>query len=474
MPERMLGPPGSGPGDERSAHGGASPGLAADPLFVGETGALMRAIDWSATPLGPVERWPLTLRSALSVCLDSPLPMMIWWGPELVTLYNDAYRPMLGSRKHPGALGRPGRECWLDIWNVIGPMLEGALWRGKATFSDDLLLPLDRHWYREECYFTLSFSPIRDEAGRVHGVFTTAAETTQRVLGERRLRTLRDLALRGMEARTTGEACESAVRTLAANPGDIPFALLYLLEADGKRARLAGATGVAPDMLPLSVTLAETESRGTTWPLAQVARTGRGAQMNDLGARFDALPMSLWGDVPQSGLVLPVARPGPGDLYGFLVLGVSPHRALDDDYRAFLGLVAEYLALTIADARAAEEERRGTEALAALDRQPGELLARERAARADAERARRRFHDLVQGLDAILWEANPKTARFTFVSQHAEKLLGYPVERWMSEPQFWLSLLHPEDRERAVGLCRRAVEEGRDQELEYRLAAADG
>src|SRR3989442_725384 len=227
-------------------------------------------------------------------------------------------------------------------------------------------------------------------------------------------------------------------------------------------------------MLPLSVMLAETESRGTTWSLAQVARTGRGVQMNDLGARFAALPMSLWGAVPQSGLVLPVARLGPGDLYGFLVLGVSPHRALDDDYRAFLGLVAEHLALTIADARASEEERRGAEALAALDRQRAEMLARERAARADAERARRRFHDLVQGLDAILWEANPKTARFTFVSQHAEKLLGYPVERWMSEPQFWLSLLHPEDRERAVGLCRRAVEEGRDQELEYRLAPAAG
>src|SRR3989454_9278966 len=258
MPERMLGPPGSGPGDERSSHGGASRGPAADPLFAGETGALMRAIDWSATPLGPVERWPLSLRNALSVCLDSPVPMMIGWGPELVTLYNDAYRPMLGSRKPPRALGRPGRECWLEIWNVIGPMLEGALWRGEATFSDDLLLPLDRHGYREECYFTLSFSPIRDEAGGVHGVFTTAAETTQRVLGERRLRTLRDLALHGMEARTTGQACESAVRTLAANPGDIPFALLYLLEADGKHARLARAPRGAPHMPPLSAVLAGT------------------------------------------------------------------------------------------------------------------------------------------------------------------------------------------------------------------------
>src|SRR5207249_1717366 len=83
----------------------------------------------------------------------------IWWGPELVTLYNDACRPMLGTRKHPRALGRPGRECWLDVWSVIGPMLERALWRGERTFADDLLLPLDRHGRREEGYFTLSFSP---------------------------------------------------------------------------------------------------------------------------------------------------------------------------------------------------------------------------------------------------------------------------------------------------------------------------
>src|SRR5213594_3290636 len=378
---RERGPPGTSQQGGGLSHALASQGREVGSLFAGETAALMRTVDWSATPLGPVESWPPTLRSALSLCLGSPVPMMIWWGPELVTLYNDAFRPILGTRKHPRALGRPGRECWLDVWNVIGPMLEGVLWGGKATFSDDLLLPLDRHGYREECYFTLSFSPIRDEAGRVHGVFTTAAETTRRVLGERRLRTLRDLALRAAEARTTEQACESAVRTLAANPGDIPFALLYLLAADGERAHLAGATGVSLDLLPLTVELAETEGNTTTWPLAQAARTGRAAQVNDLGARFHALPMSLWGDVPQSGLVLPVTRVGPGDVYGFLVLGISPHRALDDDYRAFLGLVAEHLALTIADARAAEEERRRTEALATLDRQRDKMLLRERTAR---------------------------------------------------------------------------------------------
>src|SRR5437660_9640516 len=103
----------------------------------GEMGALMRSLDWSQTPLGPVENWPQSLRTAVSICLASHFPMLIWWGPELVKLYNDAYRPMLGATKHPMAMGQPGRECWPEIWDIIGPMLEGVLREGKATSSEN-------------------------------------------------------------------------------------------------------------------------------------------------------------------------------------------------------------------------------------------------------------------------------------------------------------------------------------------------
>src|SRR5262245_49518167 len=115
MPERMLGPPGMSPPDEGGVSARAPQAPGAESPLAGEAAALMRTVDWSATPLGPIESWPPTLRSALSLCLGSPVPTMIWWGPELVTLYNDACRPILG-RKHPRALGRGGRECWLDIW----------------------------------------------------------------------------------------------------------------------------------------------------------------------------------------------------------------------------------------------------------------------------------------------------------------------------------------------------------------------
>ena len=110
----------------------------AEGVFVGggDMGALMRSMDWSKTRLGPVENWPQSLRTAVSICLASHFPMLIWWGPEFVKLYNDAYRPMLGATKHPMAMGQPGRECWPEIWDIIGPMLEGVLREGKATWSE--------------------------------------------------------------------------------------------------------------------------------------------------------------------------------------------------------------------------------------------------------------------------------------------------------------------------------------------------
>ena len=168
-----------------------------DELFAGggEMGALMKTIDWSLTPLGPAAQWPQSLRTALSICLHSRFPMLLWWGPELVMLYNDAYRPILGATKHPHSMGQRGQACWPEIWDVIGPMLEGVLLKGEATWSDNQLLLLDRNGYVEECYFTFSYSPIHDESGNIGGIFTAVTETTGEVLSERRLHTLREPAL---------------------------------------------------------------------------------------------------------------------------------------------------------------------------------------------------------------------------------------------------------------------------------------
>ena len=151
----------------------------------GEFGALMRGHDWSASPLGYPDTWPRTLRTAVSMMLPNKHVMFIAWGPELALLYNDACRPIFGN-KHPSALGRPFQEVWSEVWNELKPLVETAL-RGAATWSEDLPLVLERNGFPEDCWFTFSYSPFRDDSGKIAGLFCAAAETTERVLTERRL-----------------------------------------------------------------------------------------------------------------------------------------------------------------------------------------------------------------------------------------------------------------------------------------------
>src|SRR5438270_5157193 len=192
----------------------------------GEAGRLMRGVRWESTPLGPMSGWPQSLRSAVSICLLSRFPICLWWGPQLVLLYNDAYLPILGN-KQPLPMGRPGHEVWAEIWPTIGPMLDGVMATGEATWSDDQLLLLERSGYREEGYFTFSYSPISDEHGGVGGIFCAVNETTQHVLGARRLSTLSELAERTISAISAEEACVRAAEVLAKNSADVPFSSLY-------------------------------------------------------------------------------------------------------------------------------------------------------------------------------------------------------------------------------------------------------
>ena len=165
----------------------------------GEMGTLMRALEWAQTPIGPVETWPQSLRSAVSILLPSKAQIVLFWGSELITIYNDAYAPVFGA-KHPWALGRPARECWSEVWHVIGPLFEDVVRTGEAFWAQDHPFFLQRQEFLEETYFDVSYDPVRIEDGSVGGVFCIVSEQTGRVLGERRLRTLRESA-RGQRVR---------------------------------------------------------------------------------------------------------------------------------------------------------------------------------------------------------------------------------------------------------------------------------
>jgi signal transduction histidine kinase/CheY-like chemotaxis protein len=330
----------------------------------GEMGDRVAALDWASTPIGPMSRWSNSLVTAVGICLRSRFPIVLWWGPELTVIYNDAYRSVAGN-KHPGILGVSGREAWAEIWDTIGPRLQRVLERGEASWSDDEMLLIRRHSFLEEGYFTFSYSPIADDDRSIGGVFCAVTETTSRVIGERRLRTLRDLAAASVRARTTEEACRLLAEVMAQNHADLPFALLYLVDERASTATLVAKTAewLDAETAPPTVDLRAASDR---WGLDQLWRSGEAVELHDL--RWPVPPGLAAERTPTTALVLPVRQPGSGVPAGMLVAGVSPLRELDDKYLSFLQLLAGQVATAIAAARAQEAERRRVEALAELDR----------------------------------------------------------------------------------------------------------
>jgi PAS domain S-box-containing protein len=320
--------------------------------------------DWAATPVGPIEAWPPSLRTALSICLESRFPILIWWGPEFVMLYNDAYAPLIGS-KHPAALGQRGAACFPEIWEIIGPMLAGVRERAESTWSEDQLLHLERRGFPEECYFTFSYSPIRDESGAIAGVFTAVAETTSHVIGARRLRILRELTAETAKARTPLEVCKRAASVLRESVS-VAFSIAYLFDEDGSAARLAASSNVkerasvAPRLVALTGDRAE-----RPWPLVVAAAGGGLHLVDDVAERVGGGAAAA--ELPSRAAIVPLQQ-GSAAPVGTLVLGLNERRPIDDEYLDFLRLVARQVGTAIADAQRAEAERQRAEALAELDR----------------------------------------------------------------------------------------------------------
>jgi signal transduction histidine kinase/CheY-like chemotaxis protein len=324
----------------------------------GEMGQRLLSFDWAGHPLGDPAGWPAAMRATVAAALASRFPIVLWFGPELRLIYNDAYIPMLGD-KHPAALGRPGAEVWWDIWDVVGPLMDSVVGSGIATWSDDLLLMLVNDGRRQERYFTFTYSPILGEAGEMAGVFCAVAETTERVLGERRLRTLNALAAALLDAQSPDGVLAASIEVCAGHDADLPFAAVYLadgpLTAAWAHRATPGAAGLLPRSLAPLLDAASTDSDG----LCVV--TGLRSLLPELAARF--------GDRgPEQALVMPVSTLAGGAPAKVLLLGLNPDRPLDEQYRGFCRLLADQVSAALAGARAYEDERRRAELLAELDR----------------------------------------------------------------------------------------------------------
>jgi len=340
--------------------------LEADRLFAGDSDMArrMRQFDWSATSIGPSHAWPQSLRTAVRIMLTSRQPIWIGWGKDLIYFYNDPYKSIIGG-KDAWALGRPTSQVWRELWDEIGPMLAKAMTGDVGTYVEEQLLIMERHGYREETYYTFSYSPIPDDDGNAAGIICANTDDTQRVIGERQLSLLRDLATKTAEARTWQQVCRQAVKALAANARDLPFALIYLTEPGaGGAMSLVGAAGIAEDHAIARGAAAQP----TLWRLAEVLGTQEPRLISDLAAKAGAgLPSGAWHHPPTAAVALPIVASGDTGRAGVLIVGLNPFRVFDESYRGFLGLVAGQIGAALANAQAYEEERRRAEVLAQLD-----------------------------------------------------------------------------------------------------------
>ncbi|MFI7551759.1 SpoIIE family protein phosphatase [Micromonospora sediminimaris] len=333
-------------GQPSAAESGTSPLLAAAFAGGGEMGALLRDRDWSANPLGPPDRWPVSLGNALSTMLASKAQIAMFWGEDLRAFYNDAYRPTIGD-KHPAVLGEPAREHWAETWDVLGPLLTDVLHGGEAYQARDHHFLLDRHGFVEDVYFDVSYDPIRDVDGAISGVLCICSETTGRVLSERRLRALAELGSELADPVDTEELGQVAAAVLDRHQADVPFGLLYLRDGEG-HPRLAGASGAVTVTVDPSARLME------------LAATGASAVVSTADLLGQVPP-----DAADEAVVLPISA--TNEPVGVLVLGMARRLPLTDDYRTFFELVAAQISRAVGKQRAYEQERARAAELAALD-----------------------------------------------------------------------------------------------------------
>ncbi|HUQ87026.1 MAG TPA: ATP-binding protein [Vicinamibacterales bacterium] len=329
----------------------------------------MRAHDWASTAVGAIEQWPSSLKTAVSLLLNSRYPMSLWWGAGFVNFYNDAYAPMLG-RRHPSALGRPARDTWVDIWPIVGPQAEAVLRTGEASWNEDVCLVTERNEFREETYLTYCYSPLMDSDGTPAGVFCVCTDETARVLSARRMKTLHGLGDRTRwDLDSRANAARASIEVLADNPHDIAFASIYLRNSATHVAELCDACRVPIGSMaaPAVVSLGSADD---LWDFASVAQSATTLIIDDVEGRFGRLSAGAWeDDAARSAAVIPLAAVGRNaGLLGFMVVGLSPRLAFDAPYRDFLELAAAQVAAAVANADAYESERRRAESLEELDR----------------------------------------------------------------------------------------------------------
>lgn len=308
----------------------------------GVCGERVRATDWAATPLGPPETWPSSLKTTVGIILHSRHPMFLWWGPELIQIYNDAYLPSFGRGKHPAAMGQPGRLCWGEIWDIIWPQIDAVMRCGRASWNEDQLVPIFRNGRIEEVFWTYGYSPVFD-GDRIAGTLVVCTETTSRVVAQRRLETLRLLAEETAPAMNLGTLLRATAEVFSGAVSDLAFALVYLRPSEAAEPRLAECIGLSQEEASKAIDAAFWHRLDALDPHDVQNRPALALAEGGLD-----LPDHPWSERIAEAFVAPFLSGPEGALNGFIVFGLNPRLSLDGGYRSYLLQLAESLSLTAA------------------------------------------------------------------------------------------------------------------------------
>jgi len=335
-----------------------------------ETARLILEHDWASTPLGHPSKWSASLRMIVRFMLANRFPHLLWWGPDYIQIYNDHYIPILGSKHPVQAMGKPFRECWSEVYDILEPLVDTPFNGGPATWTEDIELIVRRHGFPEESHFMFAYSAVPDDTAPrgIGGVLATVHEITEKVITERRVKILSELGSGVADAKIDEQACVQAMEVLARHPKDVPFALLYLLDERGRELELISTTGIAHELLGPQRLRLDGALDEVAWPLRDALVNEATHVRDGLAELLPEVPPGPWPDRPDRVAVVPIKSNISGRPAGALVVGISACIRFDYRYASFLGLVGSQISTAVANARAYEEERRRAEALAEIDR----------------------------------------------------------------------------------------------------------
>ncbi|KAA8612633.1 BaeS Signal transduction histidine kinase [Pyrenophora tritici-repentis] len=448
-----------------------------------------RSIDWASTPLGPIEYWSNDLRAMCNLIMASPHPAAMYWGEELVAIYNEAYIGLAGQ-KHPALMGQSYKVAWAEIWDEVKGVFANARLTGQATMKDDDCLFMKRNGFLEETYFSWSIIPMVGEDGTVMGLYNPAFEKTRRKIAERRMLTLREVGERTATAREVKGFWDQVLIALTENEFDTPVVMLYSVNDENdsdssslhsssllgsKQCFLEGSLGVpdghqaAPDQIDLK------EGQEGFGPVfREVMKTDKPVVVSigsgDLPyAMMEGLEWRGFGDPCRDVVICPIHPTTGENILGFLIMGINPRRPYDDDYNLFVQLLSRQLATSLASVVLFEEEiRRGQRAarLAAEDRYH---LSTQLAARTqEARESETRFTRMAELSPAGLFIAD-HVGRITYCND-----TWYEIARVPREPELtdrWIDFVKEEDQSLILEHWKKLVNNTTPINIEFRFKA---